>query len=130
MHLRSKADVTSVKTADGVNVINNTKLIMEDLTMTEREYKCAVCETWHPDIISRAKCEIACMEKKAEEERKAVEAKKAAEQKMRKEAVDEAIQNAAKLQREYVKDYGYYEYEGELVENIFLPSKLWHHVLF
>ena len=93
-------------------------------------YKCAICETLHEDVISRAKCEISCIEKKAEEERKAAEAKKAAEQKLRKEAVDEAIKRAAKLQRDYINDYGYYEYEGELVDNVFLPSKLWHNFLF
>ena len=94
--------------------------------MDNREYKCAVCNTWHKDIVSRARCEIACTEKKVEEERKAAEAKKTAEQKLRKEAVDDAIKRAAKLQSDYVKDYGHYEYEGEIIPNVFWPNKIWH----
>lgn len=98
--------------------------------MDYQEYKCAVCGTWHKDITSRAKCEIACTKKIAEEERKAAEAKKIEEQKTRKKAVDEAIKAAAKLQRDYINDYGHYEYDGELIENVFLPSKLWSYFLF
>lgn len=94
--------------------------------MDNREYKCAVCNTWHKDIASRARCEIACTEKKVEEERKVAEAKKVAEKKLRKEAVDDAIKRAAKLQSDYVKDYGHYEYEGEIIPNIFWPNKIWH----
>jgi hypothetical protein len=69
---------------------------------------------------------MSCIKKQHEEERKAEEAKRAAEQKLRKEAVDEAIQRAAKLQRDYVSDYGHYEYEGEIVSNVFWPNKIWH----
>ena len=98
--------------------------------MNNEVYKCAICEKTHADVMSRAKCEIACMEKIKESERKVAAAKKAAEQKMRKDAVDEAIQRAAKLQRDYINDYGHYEYEGQLVENVFLPSKLWSYYLF
>ena len=98
--------------------------------INEREYKCAVCETWHPDIISRANCEIECTKKAELAAKKAEEEKKIAEQTMRKKAVDEAIKKAAALQREYVKDYGHYEYEGEVIDNIFFPSKIWHYFGF
>ena len=27
---------------------------------------------------------------------------------------------------EYVKDYGHYEYDGEIIPNVFWPSKIWH----
>lgn len=91
------------------------------------KYKCGICGTEHNSVLERAKCEITCAEKTAEEERKAAETKRKEEQKLRKEAVDEAIKRAAKLQREYVKDYGYYEYEGEIVPNIFWPNKIWHY---
>lgn len=95
--------------------------------MSCREYKCAICETWHPDITSRAKCELACAEKLEEEKRKAEEAKKKEEQKIRKEAVDEAFENLHKLVSDYVKDYGYYEYnDGGEDTNFHWPSRLWH----
>ena len=78
--------------------------------MIDREYKCAVCETWHPDIVSRARCEIACTEKKAEEERKAAELKKEAEYAERKAEVDAAFNKAYELKDKFVNDYGRYTY--------------------
>lgn len=96
----------------------------------KKKYLCGICGHSYDTVYERMTCETTCHKKQAEEAKKAAEAKKKEEQKMRKEAVDEAIKRAAKLQREYVKDYGHYEYEGELVENIFLPSKLWHHFGF
>jgi hypothetical protein len=89
-------------------------------------YKCGICGSEHETVQSRMNCEMACLKNQKEEERKAAEAKKVAEQKLRKEAVDEAIKRAAKLQNDYVKDYGHYEYEGEIVPNIFWPNKIWH----
>lgn len=90
-------------------------------------YKCGVCGSQWSTVRERMTCERSCIKKQEEEERKAVEAKKAEEQKLRKEAVDEAIKRAAKLQSEYVKDYGHYEYEGEIVPNVFWPNKIWHY---
>ena len=104
---------------------------MEENTVARKiRYKCGICGKSHFSVYDRMNCEMSCVKKQQEEERKAAEAKKVAEQKLRKEAVDEAIQRAAKLQRDYINDYGHYEYDGELVENIFLPSKLWHHFVF
>lgn len=103
---------------------------MEDRIYCKAAYKCGICGTEHETIRNRMNCERACIKKQDEDAKKAEAAKKAAEQKLRKEAVDEAIKRAVKLQCEYVKDYGHYEYEGELVENIFFPSKLWHHFGF
>lgn len=93
-------------------------------------YRCGICDREHDNILDRANCEIECVRKMKAAAKKAEEEKKAAEQKVRKEAVDEAIKRAAKLQRDYINDYGHYEYEGELIENIFFPSKFWHHFLF
>ena len=90
-------------------------------------YKCGICGQIYDSVQSRMNCEMLCVKKQKEEEKAAAAAKKQAEQKLRKEAVDEAIKRAAKLQQEYVKDYGHYEYEGELINNIFLPSKIWHY---
>ena len=78
--------------------------------MMNREYICAVCGTWHKDVVSRAKCEIACSEKKAEEERKEAELKKAAEYEARKIEVDTAFNKAYELKDKFVKDYGRYTY--------------------
>ena len=66
------------------------------------EYKCGVCGKAHTDILSRAKCEIACTEKKAEEEKKAAELKKEAEYATRQAEVDAAFDHAY--------DYGSYTY--------------------
>ena len=104
---------------------------MEENTVERKvRYKCGICGKNHFSVYDRMNCEMSCIKKQQEEERKAAEAKKIAEQNMRKEAVDEAIKRAVKLHNDYVKDYGHYEYEGELIENIFLPSKLWHHFVF
>ena len=103
---------------------------MEDRIYCKSAYKCGICGSEYESVQSRMNCEMTCIKKQKEEEKKAAEAKKFAEQKLRKEAVDEAIKRAAKLQREYVKDYGNYEYDGGLVENIFIPSKLWHYFGF
>ena len=92
-----------------------------------KEYKCVLCNTWYPDVLSRAKCEIACSEKKAEEERKAAAEKKLAEKKMRKEEVDEAVANAFRLTSAFIKDYGAYEYGDDIVKDSILPSRIWHY---
>ena len=95
--------------------------------MKNAEYTCAVCGKMHTDIISRAKCEIACTEKAAEEARKAAELKKKEEQKTRKAEVDKAFESLHKLVTEYVKDYGHYEYDnGEDNTDFYWPSRLWH----
>lgn len=99
---------------------------MEDKIYCKPAYKCGVCGAEHETVRDRMNCERTCLKKKDEDEKKAAAAKKAAEQKLRKEAVDEAIKRAAKLKSEYVKDYGHYEYEGEIVENIFWPSKIFN----
>lgn len=88
--------------------------------MKNAEYTCAVCGKMHTDIISRAKCEIACTEK-------AAELKKKEEQKTRKAEVDKAFESLHKLVTEYVKDYGHYEYDnGEDNTDFYWPSRLWH----
>ena len=115
-------------------MINNTKLIevktMENQIHCKRAYKCGICDTEYESVQDRMSCEMKCIKKQQEEEKRAAEEKRQAEQKMRKEAVDEAVQRAVKLYRDYVHDYGHYEYEGELVENLFFPSKLWHYFGF
>ena len=60
-------------------------------------------------------------------EKKAAAEKKLAEKKMRKEAVDEAVANAFRLARAYIRDYGSYDYEGETDRDCIWPSKIWHY---
>ena len=92
-------------------------------------YKCGICGKEYPNVLERAQCEIACAAKAEEEAKKAADAKKKEEQAMRKEAVDEALENLHRLVTEYVKDYGHYEYgngNGGEDTNFYWPSRLWH----
>lgn len=88
--------------------------------MTNKEYKCAVCGTWHHDVVSRAKCEIACAAKKVEEERKAAELKKEAEYETRKNEVDDAFNKAYELKDKFIKDYGRYTYNNSAFDGVCL----------
>lgn len=91
------------------------------------KYKCGVCGEIYDSIKERMNCENTCLKKQAEEERKAAEAKKKAEKDARKAEVDEALKKFTKLAEAYANDYGSYEYDGELIPNVFLSNKLWHH---
>ena len=73
-------------------------------------YKCGICGEVYDDVLSRARCEIACTKKKAEEERKAAKLKKEAEYVDRKSEVDAAFNHAYELKDKFVKDYGRYTY--------------------
>lgn len=90
-------------------------------------YKCGVCGKEHPNVLDRAKCEIACTEKAEKEAKKAAELKKKEEQKVRKAEVDLALENLHKLVSAYIKDYGHYEYsDGGENTNFYWPSRTWH----
>ena len=92
--------------------------------MNKHIYKCGICGSEHELPIERAKCELACAEKKAEEERKAAERKKVAEYAARKAEVDNAFHTANELKNKFVKDYGTYTYDLE--SNIFsVQPSLW-----
>ena len=80
----------------------------------ELSFQCAICDTWHNNILDRAKCEIACTEKKAEEARKAAEAKKAAEYESRIEEVNMAFDKAYELRDKLVEDYGEFKYNRKI----------------
>ena len=73
-------------------------------------YKCGICGKEYDEPVNRAKCEIACTEKKEEEERQAALRKKEAEYGKRKEEVDNAFNTAYVLKEKFVKDYGSYSY--------------------
>lgn len=90
-------------------------------------YKCGICGEEYGSVLERANCEISCAKKVKEAARKAEEEKKAAEKTMRKETVDEALENLHRLVTEYVKDYGHYEYgDGGEYTNFYWPSRAWH----
>lgn len=100
---------------------------MENKTYAKPMYKCALCDSVYESVAERTKCETACIKKKEEEEKKAAAEKKLAEKKMRKEAVDEAVTNAFRLVRAYMRDYGSYDYDEESVQDCIWPSKIWHY---
>ena len=93
-------------------------------------YKCGICGSEHESIQQRVSCEMTCLKKQKEDEKRALEAKRKAEQATRKAEVDAALKNFSKLAEAYAKDYGSYEYDGELIPNVLWPSKLWHHFWF
>lgn len=91
-------------------------------------YKCGICGKEHESVLERAKCEIACTEKKAEEERKAAELKMEAEYASRKAEVDAAFDNAYELRDKFLNDYGSYNYSKTVSNSrgLYFPfSWLW-----
>ena len=96
---------------------------MKNETYAKPMYKCGICDAVYDSISERSNCEKSCLKNKCEEERQAAAKKKAEEKKMRKEAVDEAVENALRLINAYTSDYGHYEYN----ENCIWPSKIWHY---
>lgn len=91
------------------------------------KFICAICGKEYNDILGRAKCEIECIGKREEEEKRAAAEKRAAEKKIRKEAVDEAVANAFRLVNAYMKDYGHYEYDTNIIKDYVWPSKIWNY---
>lgn len=103
-------------------------------------YKCGICGKVYDTIAERMQCEHACLEKQEIEAKKAAEAKKKEMQKIRKAEVDlavkqayEATDHANKLMREYIADYGRYDYtdtdkKGD--DSFFWPGSLSHHFWF
>ena len=92
-------------------------------------FKCSVCNKSYSDAMDRARCELSCCKKLAEEAKKAEEMKKMEEQKTRKTEVDNALKIFVQLARQYVKDYGYYEYDKELFKDSLWLNKLCHYFL-
>ena len=76
-------------------------------------YKCGICGTEHSTVVDRAKCELACCEKRKEEERRLAESKKKAEKDARQLEVDKAIEYADGLIEKFVEDYDSYQYKGK-----------------
>ena len=93
-------------------------------------FTCGICGTEHTSIQARASCELSCFKKQKEDEKKVLEAKRKAEQAERKAEVDAALKNFSKLAEAYAKDYGHYEYDGEIMPYTLWPNKLWHHFWF
>lgn len=97
-------------------------------------YTCGICGEIYDSIPERMHCEQECLKHQEEEAKKAAEAKKNAEKNIRKKEVMEAIENANKLLRNFLKDYGsyelYYDVDNTNDEKWFLPSKLLHDWFF
>lgn len=81
----------------------------KDIAMESQYYKCGICGKNHNDILSRAKCEIACTERLEEEAKKAAEAKKKEEYNARIDEVNMAFEKAYELRDKFIADYGEYK---------------------
>ena len=96
-------------------------------------YKSGISGKSYDNIAYRIKCETACLKQQEEEAKKAAEAKKNADKSKRKKELSDAIEHAARLLDEYMKDYGAFDYEKDSKDDdtisYFWPSKLWHHFL-
>ena len=122
MHL--KADATSAKIVDGANATNNTELIGGMNMINKAVYKCGICGSEHELPVDRAKCELACFEKKQEERKKKEERKKEIEYAERRAEVDNAFNTAYELKEKFIKDYGSYTYSWRSNNSVELPSML------
>ena len=85
-------------------------------------YKCGICGSEHKMLVDRAKCELACADKMAEEAKKAAALKKEAEYAERKAEVDNAFNTAYDLKEKFIKDYGSYTYSWRSNNSVELPS--------
>ena len=105
---------------------------MENKMYTKPQYKCAICGEIYEDLNERINCETACLKKQEEAAKKAAEAKKNAEQKARHEAVNKLIEDAVAAITAYTDDYGSYEYNGKLIDELELPDllKMLHYFMF
>lgn len=95
-------------------------------------YTCALCGKSYNTITERANCELTCAKKQEVEAKKAAEAKKKVEQEARHARVTKMIDEAYAELDKYMKDYGSYNYDGNLdLSNGNLSlMKLLHHFLF
>ena len=100
---------------------------MENKICAKPMYKCGICSEIYETVQERMNCEMSCVKKQEEAEKKAAAERKLAEKKMRKEAVDEAMANAFRLARAYMYDYGTYEYDEEAIQDLLIPSRIWHY---
>lgn len=120
--MRLKVDATSAKIVDGANVTNNTELIGGMNMINKAVYKCGICGSEHELPVDRAKCELACFEKKVEDEKKAAELKKKIEYAERRAEVDDAFNTAYELEEKFIEDYGSYTYSWRSNNSVELPS--------
>jgi hypothetical protein len=91
---------------------------MENKMYAKPMYKCGVCETIFDNLRDRANCECACLKRQEEEAKKAAELKKQEEQKARHAEVTKLIDDACMALSRYMEDYGEYEYDGKLVNEL------------
>jgi hypothetical protein len=99
---------------------------------TQAKYKCAICGQIYDELRERINCESACLKRQEEEEKKAAELKKKNEQETRHNALNMLIEQAITAVMCYIDDYGSYEYDGKLVDEMDLPTmlKMLHYFVF
>lgn len=105
---------------------------MENQMYTKPQYKCAICGTVYDDLRERVHCESVCLKKQEEDAKKAAELKKKEEQKARHAEVNKLVEAAVAALMAYTEDYGSYEYNGNLVDEMELPDllKMLHYFMF
>lgn len=110
---------------------------MENKMYTKPQYKCAICGTVYEDLRERVHCESVCLKKQEEDAKKAAELKKKAEQEARHAEVTKLIDDACLALSRYMEDYGDYEYDGKLANELEVSRsmedsllKLLHYFMF
>lgn len=91
---------------------------MENKMYARQAFKCSVCNKEYPNALDRAHCELACIKRQEEEAKKAEELKKKEEQKARHAEVTKLIDDACLALSRYMEDYGEYEYDGKLANEL------------
>lgn len=87
------------------NVINNTKLLKGDKTMSETKYTCAVCGKEYDSVEKRAECEARCIKNRkiVEQQRKANEAKE--QERASVKAISDELAKADDMIRKHLEKY-------------------------
>jgi uncharacterized protein YaiL (DUF2058 family) len=103
---------------------------MENKMCTKLQYKCAICGEVYDELKDRVNCETKCIKKQEEEAKQAAELKKQQEHAARKADTDAKVKAMIDAVNAYIKDYGFYTYDGE-VSNLIddFPYKLLHYFL-
>ena len=108
---------------------------MENTIYNKPMYKCAICDAIYDTVVDRMNCEAACIKKSEDEARKIADEQRQAERNERKKEVEVAICTANDLLRQYLNDYGSYDFYcdlSDITENYepFWPSRLIHDWVF
>lgn len=77
-----------------------------------KAFKCSICDKEYENAMDRARCELACGQRREEEAKKIAEAKKKEEQEARWAEVEMAHKHYVELYDAYLNDYEFDNYES------------------